>query len=199
MRYELRATDWHKFWAQVDAWNGTECWLWKGFIDSKGYGRFSVKSAQPGRSMVSESAYRIAWQLQNCRHIPAGMHVLHACDNPACVRPTHLRLGTHADNMRDMAERGRARGGSAGGEACGQSKLTWAQVREIRALLPVMRNAEIGPLFGVTPSTISYIRSGKTWKNDPNSSVAVTEEKREPESKGASGASGSRTNSRRVQ
>ena len=77
--------------------DGDDCWLWEGCIDRRGYGRI-------GR----ERAHRRMWQ--SCHGpIPAGMFVCHTCDNPPCVRPDHLFLGTHTDNMRDMVSKGRGR------------------------------------------------------------------------------------------
>ena len=70
-RIEIRVADWHKFWARVDT--DGECWIWTGFKDQKGYGRFSVKNANPGRLYVSESSHRIAWIFANCRNsVPNG-------------------------------------------------------------------------------------------------------------------------------
>lgn len=83
------------FWERVRKGDG--CWEWTGFVRKDGYGQF-------GRS---KAAYRAAWELAN-GPIPPGAHVLHSCDNRLCVRPDHLRLGTHGDNMADMAARGRS-------------------------------------------------------------------------------------------
>ena len=76
------------------------CWLWTGTVDLKQYGRFSKQ----GRLC---SAHRIAWELYR-GSIPTDRNVLHRCDNPSCVNPDHLFLGTLTDNMRDMARKGRS-------------------------------------------------------------------------------------------
>jgi hypothetical protein len=77
------------------------CWEWTGAINDSGYGRFRVRLSPDPR------AHRVAWIIDN-GDIPDGMQVLHRCDNRRCVRVSHLFLGTHDDNMRDMAEKGRA-------------------------------------------------------------------------------------------
>lgn len=90
-------TDFERFWSKVD--KSGECWLWIASRLSGGYGQFQMG----GRP---HAAHRAAWILAN-GPIPPGLHVLHSCDNPPCVRLDHLRLGTVADNMRDKALRGR--------------------------------------------------------------------------------------------
>lgn len=87
-----------RFWAHVA--KGPECWLWSGAPTSTGYG----KLAFPGGGW--QSAHRFSWELHN-GPVPDGLQVLHHCDVPLCVNPSHLFLGTHLDNMADMRAKGR--------------------------------------------------------------------------------------------
>lgn len=93
----------NRFWNKAAIGAPDECWPWQAHRDRKGYGRIQV-----GR--FSERAHRMAWQLANGQSIPPGQLVRHCCDNPCCVNPAHLRLGSNTDNMRDMVERGRHTG-----------------------------------------------------------------------------------------
>ena len=95
-----------RFWAKVDK-NGPTvhssigpCWIWTAHLDEHGYGQFMLRTRKIAR------APRFAWALTN-GEIPDGLHVLHHCDNPACVRPEHLFLGSRRDNARDMMSKGR--------------------------------------------------------------------------------------------
>jgi hypothetical protein len=83
----------------------TDCVLWTGHRDPGGYGRMNL----PG---TTRGAHRVAWEVAH-GPIPEGMLVLHTCDNPRCCNPAHLKLGTHAENMRDKAERRRGKGAKA--------------------------------------------------------------------------------------
>ena len=147
------------FWANVQ--KGPNCWLWTGSINSKGYGLINVG----GRKIY---AHRYSLELATG---PIGdAHALHSCDNPPCVNPDHLRPGTHQENMRDAAERGRIH--VARGEASHRAKLTEQQARyilECRA-----GPAELARQFGVAPSTIRAVRTGQNWKELHNASTPTS-------------------------
>lgn len=94
-----------RFFAKVN--KTPACWIWTGSTSgSKGYGKFSVTSRLYGRKMVR--AHRFSWVLHH-GVIPRGEHVLHRCDNPLCVNPDHLFLGTQRTNLQDMIQKGRHR------------------------------------------------------------------------------------------
>ncbi len=102
-------------------------------------------------------SHRVSWELTN-GPIPKGICVLHKCDNPLCVNPSHLFLGTYADNMKDMTIKGR----QARGTSIYTHKLTEENVLHIRSLELPMK--DIAEMYKVHRTTISRIRSRKTWR-----------------------------------
>lgn len=94
----IAATDIAKFWARVDTTG--DCWTWTGRLNEHGYGQ------TPFTSAGTRKAHRVSWMIHNGA-IADGLCVCHRCDTPSCVNPAHLFLGTHLDNMRDMASKGR--------------------------------------------------------------------------------------------
>jgi len=141
-----------RFWAKVDKHGPNGCWNWTAGEDGCGYGRIKVNGKMA-------YAHRVSWELTN-GPIPEGMQVLHHCDNPSCVNPAHLFLGTVADNSRDMVSKER----QARGEAHSQAKLTEQEVYEIRALLKAgYPQREIASAYDVDYRTINDIKTGKTW------------------------------------
>lgn len=109
-------------------------------------------------------AHRVAWRLVN-GPIPEGMWVLHHCDNPSCVNPKHLFLGTPKDNAQDMIKKGRQ--GDNRGENAGGAKLTAEDVRAIRreyARGGVTQRA-LARRYGVSKGSIWYIVNYGTWKH----------------------------------
>lgn len=144
-----------RFWAKVAKGDG--CWEWTGARNSvSGYGSFGLDR----ETMVY--AHRMAWELTN-GPIPEGLFVCHSCDNRPCVRPDHLFLGTHSDNMQDMVAKGRAPKDkpSQRGVLNPQAKLTAAQVRDIRA--SAEPHTVLAPRYGVTATLIRAIRNRKAW------------------------------------
>jgi hypothetical protein len=145
-----------RFWARVQ--KGPGCWLWLGRRDQRGgYGCLNVDRRRL-------KAHRFAWQLATGRS-PEGLKVCHSCDNPACVRPDHLFLGTDADNLADMRAKGRDN--PPRGESHHRHVLTTAGVIEMRRL---HREEGIGyrrlaRRFGVARSTARAVLAGQSWKH----------------------------------
>ena len=137
------------FWDRFHVGDG--CWEWQANISPLGYGRFHI-----------DGKYHLAhrWMYKEWYGVdPGDLDVLHSCDNPRCCNPTHLSLGTHQENMRQMMERGR--GVQHKGEACGRSKLTEKEVLEIRtSSLPQL---VLAAKYGVAQSAVSNIKRRKTW------------------------------------
>lgn len=97
-------TSWqNRFWAKVDKGSDAECWEWTASRNSYGYGQLAVVLPSGKRPRL---AHRLSWEL-HVGPIPEGMCILHRCDNPPCVNPSHLFIGTKADNYRDMRAKGR--------------------------------------------------------------------------------------------
>ena len=129
------------------------CIEWVGFKNSDGYGKLSYL----GRV---RSAHRLAYEAAN-GPIPDGMCVCHKCDNRACVNAEHMFLGSHAENMADMASKGRAI--SLPGERNGRAKLTRDQAWDIAT--SVLSGIALSAKYGVTTTVVSNIRKGKIWKS----------------------------------
>lgn len=127
----------------------TGCWLFHG--GKKTYLRISVD----GRP---KTHYRAAYEIWN-GPIPPGELVCHRCDNPKCFNPAHLFLGTYAANSADMTAKER----QARGDRHGNNKLTEDQVRAIRR--DPRSSRPVAADYGVNPSTIQFIRNGRTWKH----------------------------------
>jgi hypothetical protein len=151
-----------RFWSSVDRRTTDECWPWTRSTTRAGYGR--VQEDYPSRRVIY--AHRFSYELHNGA-IPDGLHVRHQCDNPTCVNPAHLSLGTHADNMRDMAERNRSSGGRFPGERNHQAKLNDTAVREIKHLLSGGSHSlgSLARAYGVDNAVIARIRDGKAWRH----------------------------------
>ena len=162
----LTEKDTLRFLSKVDKPEGDGCWNWlDASWKSNGYGCFTIKS-HPVR------AHRIAYQI--AFGSPGKMSVLHKCDNRRCVRPDHLFLGTHQDNMDDMARKGRAASGKRHrahlhpdtirrGSSNGNSRLTEDQVLEIRSLFPSKSARQLGAIYGVSRIMIRKILNREAW------------------------------------
>lgn len=134
----------------------TGCIEWSGCRLVKGYGRINIKT----KALV---AHRVAWELVN-GPISKGMLVLHKCDNPPCINPDHLFLGTAADNAADRDSKGRRM--PPKGILNGGAKLTEEAVIKIRQDKRLLR--EIAAEYGVNYSAISGIRLNRSWKHLPD-------------------------------
>lgn len=167
---------------------GVACWLYCGAVHPVcGYGRFQWGGK-------CNFAHRIAYLVANGAEPPAGMMVLHSCDNRLCINPSHLRAGTHQDNMNDMVSRGRQATGdrhssrtkpecvprgirnarythperTARGSRHARAIFTEAQVFEIKRLFfarIITNKAELARLFRCSEGTIQSILAGRTWRH----------------------------------
>ena len=147
----------NRFMYKVHEEPNSGCWLWGGGLNEFGYGQFRF-------SGYTTKAHRVSYQL--FKGPPGGKYVLHTCDNPACVNPDHLWLGTQKDNMADMARKGRWDCNGTRrllrGVAHPSAKLTKVQVEQIRKDPASQR--KLAKKYGVSQYCIWAIKSGKTWK-----------------------------------
>ena len=151
-----------RFWAKAN--QTPTCWVWTKATDKDGYG-----VAWDGKRSGLK-AHRFAWELTN-GPIPAGLSVLHHCDTPACIRPSHLFLGTSADNNADKAAKQRAP--RQRGELCGTHKIDTETVHQIRRLYASgvkksyatgnLTQRAIGERFGISQTQVGRIVRGTRW------------------------------------
>jgi hypothetical protein len=152
---------WKRFWDKVK-WTPT-CWLWTGGrFNHGGYGRIS----QGNRG---KQVHRLAYA-RLLGPIPEGLLVCHHCDEPRCVNPRHLFLGTQGDNARDRMRKDRGARGSWHGRA----KLTDAQVAAIRASYTQGNGVVLARAFGIAHSTLYRIVSGKRYRLSEPSAGATS-------------------------
>jgi hypothetical protein len=152
-----------RFWAKVEKADG--CWAWIG-NKPNGYGRMKI-AAQV------RPATHVVWWLTKGEWPASGMLLCHHCDNPKCVNPSHLFMGTPADNSRDREAKGRGKQVDprslrrVRGSEHGHSKLTEDQAREVIGLLGRVPQRDIADRYGVTQGLISLIASGRIWTHLP--------------------------------
>ena len=137
--------------AELSVAEESGCIRFTGHLDGEGYGRIMV-------SRVKYMAHRLSYYLNN-GPIPDGYVVRHKCDNPSCINPEHLEVGTQADNIADKVSRGRQARGSGAGRAI----LTEESVREIRS--SPLKVSELSALYGVSVVSIRNILRRKTWQH----------------------------------
>ena len=130
-----------RFWKHVIKGEVNACWNWLGAKNQHGYGRLLVNKSPL-------YAHRISWELHK-GPLQASVHLLHTCDNPSCVNPEHLKLGTQSDNMQDCFKKNRHP----------SAKITYEEAAEIRNLYKntVTSYEALGRKYGVTGRTINYI------------------------------------------
>ena len=164
-----------RFWEKVTKTD--RCWNWNAAHNEHRYGIFRIA----GRN---EKAHRVAWSI--AFGDPGALCVLHRCDNPPCVRPDHLFLGTQEENIQDMLQKGRGVPGialgeylalardamrkaphrRARGERAGNAKLSASDVASIRATYAagMITQKQLGEKYGVTQANVSIILKGDSWK-----------------------------------
>ena len=141
-----------RFWDKVDIRGKDDCWEWQAATNGNSYGQFNWK----GNRIY---AHRCSWLLHYAE-IPGDMQVCHHCDNPGCVNPAHLFIGTQSDNIQDAANKNRLVDNS--GAMNGRAKLTIRQIIDIRA--SSASKVALARRHNVDRKTIWNIVNYRTWK-----------------------------------
>ena len=141
-----------RFWNKVKKTDG--CWEWMGRVSGRGYGAYGPRVA-----------HRVIWE-QIHGPIPSGMCICHRCDNPLCVRPSHLFIGTHSDNIKDAVIKGRVVPPDSRGEKHGRAKLSDNDVYEIRRLYSLgVKQPLIAKMWRITHWNVNSIVYRRNWRH----------------------------------
>lgn len=159
-RQVVLGTPTERFWAKVE--KTATCWEWQGGTNGTGYGRFNAGTGRTESRVML--AHRYAKELEIGRELASDEWVLHHCDNPPCVRPDHLYVGTQDDNMADMLRRGRYGDRQwPAGEDHPRAALSNDEVATIRTMRGSLTAPKVAQRFGVSESTIYAIWNGQNW------------------------------------
>jgi hypothetical protein len=157
-----------RFWSKVDKSHGDGCWLWVAGKFRNGYGAFNASKKNPPKDKT-RYAHRVSWIRAN-GPIPLGYVVCHKCDNPACVNPDHLFIGTQAENLSDMRRKGRGSevglltSESAAGEKNPRAKLKTSDVVQIKKMLCDGETpTRVAEIMGIPRTRVYDISHGRCW------------------------------------
>lgn len=151
-----------RFWSKVDREAPGGCWLWKASKNNKGYGMFCVRSWGYQHKQL---AHRLCYADQVCP-IPKGALLLHSCDNPSCVNPAHLRVGSHRENVADMDQRGRRISNTPKGAENCNAILTDGQVIALRKdYISGATHAELAKRYGISVRSVPDYTGSRSWRH----------------------------------
>lgn len=145
------------------------CWLWTDALDRDGYGRIQIGCG-------SKKAHRVSYEI-HCGPISDGELVCHRCDNPACVNPEHLFLGSNHDNVADMVRKGRSARVKNPRPGASNGRATLSEDQALSALHSVLvqrrSRASVARDIGVGKAAIEKLCAGKTWTHLPRAEAAL--------------------------